>query len=103
VVELTDPFAYQQPLWLEGLGLCAEGRGGEFLRDGGPGRLHVNPSGGMLCGNPMMIAGLYRAAESVLQLRGEAGARQVKGASRALAHSSSGPAGQFQSVMVLEA
>jgi len=103
VVELTDAFAYQQPLWLEGLGLCGEGRGGEFLREGGPGKCRVNPSGGMLCGNPMMIAGLYRAAESALQLRGEAGERQVKGASRALAHSSSGPAGQFQSVLVLEA
>lgn len=102
IVELSDAYAYQQPLWLEGLGICAAGRGGSFLRDNGPARRNVNLSGGMLCGNPMMISGLYRAAESVLQLRGEAGERQAAGAARALAHSSYGAAGQFQSVLVME-
>lgn len=103
IIELSDAYAYQQPLWLEGLGMCAEGGGGAFLRDNGPERLKVNLSGGMLSGSPMMISGLYRAAESVLQLRGEAGERQAAGAARALAHSCYGAAGQCQTVLILEA
>jgi hypothetical protein len=38
----------------------------------------------------------------VLQLRGEAGERQVAGAKRALAHGQTGPAGQLQTVLVFE-
>lgn len=102
VVEVMDAYAYQQPMWLEGLGFCKEGKGGSFIDEGGPDRFNVNLSGGMLAGNPMIIAGLYRAAEGFLQLRGEAGERQVEGAKRALAHSTNGPAGQFHSVLILE-
>jgi len=102
LIESTDAIAYQQPLWLEGLGICGEGQGGDFIADGGPVDRNVNLSGGMLCGNPIMIAGIYRAVESVLQLQGTAGERQIGGAARALAHSSSGAAGQFHSVLVLE-
>jgi len=39
----------------------------------------------------------------VLQLRGEAGARQVKGASTALAHGINGPCGQSHCVWILGA
>jgi len=56
----------------------------------------------MLAGNPLMLGGLARVAECVAQLRGEAGARQVAGAKRAVAQGASGPAGQLQSVVVLE-
>jgi acetyl-CoA C-acetyltransferase len=49
-----------------------------------------------------VIAGLYRAAEAVLQLRGDAGERQVPDVHRALAHSTTGPAGQFHTVAILE-
>jgi len=40
-------------------------------------------------------------AEAVLQLRGEAGDRQVKGAKVALAHGYTGICGQHQAVMIL--
>ena len=103
VVEVTDAYAYQQPMWLEGLGFCDDGQGGRFIEEDGPEKNNVNRSGGMLAGNPMIISGLYRAAEAVLHLRGEAGDRQVPDAKRALAHSSSGAAGQFHSVLILEA
>ena len=63
----------------------------------------MNLSGGMLGGNPLILGGLVRAAEAALQLRGEAGDRQVPGARRALAHGVMGPAGQFHTVAVLEA
>jgi len=101
LVELCDQYAYQQPLWLEGLGLCPAGQGGRFLEAGGAERLHLNPSGGMLAGNPLMLGGLVRAAEAALQLMGRAGERQVPDARRALAHGVMGPAGQFHTVAVL--
>jgi acetyl-CoA C-acetyltransferase len=100
VVELCDQYAHQQPLWLEGLGLCEAGQGGRFLEGGGAERIHLNPSGGMLAGNPLMLGGLVRAAEAALQLMGRAGERQVPGARRALAHGVMGPAGQFHTVAV---
>jgi acetyl-CoA C-acetyltransferase len=101
VVEVSDQYAYQQPMWLEGLGLCPEGGGGRFMDSGGPERMNVNMSGGMLAGNPLMLGGLVRAAEAALQLMGKAQGRQVPRAKRALAHGVMGPAGQFHSVAVL--
>jgi acetyl-CoA C-acetyltransferase len=56
----------------------------------------------MLAGNPLMIGGLVRAAEAVLQLRGEAGENQIDGIKTALAHGVMGPAGQFHSVITLK-
>lgn len=98
VVEVSDQFAYQQPLWCEGLGLCESGP--QYLEGEGAGR--VNLSGGMLAGNPLILGGLVRTVECALQLRGEAGANQIEGPRRALAHGVMGPAGQFHSVAVLE-
>lgn len=101
-VEICDQYAHMQPQWAEGLGLCPAGGGGAWLADGGPDRMNVNRSGGMLSGNPLMLGGLARVAECVLQLRGEAGGRQVADARRALAQGCTGPAGQLQTVVVLE-
>jgi hypothetical protein len=44
---------------------------------------------------------MARVAEAVLQLRGEAGARQVEGAKVALAHGYTGICGQLQAVTIL--
>jgi acetyl-CoA C-acetyltransferase len=106
VVECSEAFSYQEPLWCEGLGLCAAGEGGRLLEDGVTalgGQLPVNPSGGMLGGSPFIVAGLARLAEAVLQVRGDADGHQVRGVSRALAHGSYGPSGQHQSVAVVGA
>lgn len=102
VIEISDQYAYQQPLWMEGLGLCDESKGGKWIDADGPEKDHVNCSGGMLAGNPLMIGGLVRAAEAVLQLRGEAGGNQIDGAKTALAHGVMGPAGQFHSIVTLK-
>ena len=102
VVEIADQYAHQLPQYAEGLGLCAPGAGGQWLAEGGPDRQNVNRSGGMLAGNPLMLGGMARAAECVIQLRGEAGERQVPDARRALAQGATGPAGQLQTVIVLE-
>jgi acetyl-CoA C-acetyltransferase len=102
LVEMNDAAAYQLPLWAEGLGLAEEGKGGVWLDEGGLDRYRVNLSGGMLNGNPIMLGGLARAAEVVLQLRGEAGERQVEGIRSGLAHGTTGAAGQHQAVVILE-
>ena len=101
VIEVSDQYAYQQPMWLEGLGICEEGGGGRFIDRGGPEKSNVNLSGGMLAGNPLQLGGLVRAAEAALQLMGQAEGRQAPEAKRALAHGVMGPAGQFHSVAVL--
>jgi len=104
VVELYDAFSYMEPLWLEGLGLCEPGEGGRLLDKGitsMSGSLPVNPSGGVLSAHAMLVAGLARIIESVLQLRGEAGQRQVEGARTALAHGINGPCGQSHCVWIL--
>lgn len=102
LVELMDCYAYQQPMWLEGLGLCADGQGGQFLNENGPARYNVNLSGGMLTGRPLMIGGLYGAAEAVLQLKGQAGEHQASDVNCAVVQSTTGGAGQFQTVLILE-
>lgn len=106
LVELYDAFTYMEPLWLEGLGVCAPGQGASLIEKGittmdGP--LPVNPSGGVLSAHPVLVAGLARIIEATLQLRGEAGARQVPGARTALAHGINGPCGQSHCVWVLSA
>jgi len=102
LVELNDAYAYQLPMWAEGVGIAPEGDGGKWIDADGMDAQRVNLSGGMLNGNPIMLGGLARALEAVLQLRGEAGDRQVNGARRALAHGNTGPAGQHHAVVILE-
>lgn len=104
VAEVSEEYSYQELLWMEGLGLCGRGEAGRLLESGATGlggKLPVNPSGGMLAGNPTVVAGMARIAESVLQLRDEAGDRQVNGAKVALAHGFTGVCGALQGVMVL--
>lgn len=104
VVELYDAFSYMEPLWLEGMGFCEPGTGGRMIEKGisvKGGSLPVNPSGGVLSAHPVLTAGLARIIESTLQLRGEAGERQVPDAETALAHGINGPCGQSHCVWIL--
>jgi len=102
IAELNDPLAYQLPMWAEGLGLTGDAQGGKWVESGALDTWHVNLSGGMLNGNPIMLGGLARATEAILQLKGEAGDRQVEGAKKALAHGTTGPAGQHHAVIILD-
>jgi len=102
--EVYDAFSYMEPLWLEGLGICDDGMGCEYLERGYfdfGGKLPVNPSGGRLSANPVQAAGLYAMAEAVTQLRGKAGKHQVRGAETALVHGINGMCGQSHCVWVL--
>ncbi len=101
--ELCDHAAYQLPMWAEGVGIADDGKGGEWISAGGMDEYHVNVSGGQLNGNPFLLGGAARAIECFLQLRGEAGDRQVKGVRKALAHGTYGAAGQHQAVVIMEA
>lgn len=104
VAEICDEYSCQELLWMEGLGFCGRGEAGKLIDAGVTemgGQLPVNPSGGMLSGNPTVVAGATRVSEATLQLRGEAGKRQVPGASVALAHGVTGFCGQHQCVMIL--
>lgn len=104
VAEISEEYSYQELLWMEGLGFCERGEGGKLIDSGVTqmnGKLPVNPSGGLLSGNPVCVAGMARVAEAVLQLRGEAGDRQVKNAQIALAHGVTGICGQHHCVMIL--
>jgi acetyl-CoA C-acetyltransferase len=104
VAEISEEYSYQELLWLEGLGFCGRGEAGKLIDSSVTkinGKLPVNPSGGVLSGNPICVAGMARVAEAVLQLRGEAGDRQVKNAHVALAHGVTGICGQHHGVMIL--
>jgi len=103
-IELCAPYAHQEPLWYEGLGLCDAGEGAQLLDQGVTGMegpLPVNPSGGVLATNPYMARGLLRIVEAALQLMGKAGARQLTAPGVGLAHGSYGLAGQSHTVIVL--
>jgi len=105
VVELYDAFTYQELLWLEEMGLVEYGKGAKLLETGEfnmDGPLPVNPSGGLLAGHPVIAAGLYRIAEVVMQLRGDAGEHQVKKAKTGLAHGVNGLCGQSHCVWILD-
>jgi acetyl-CoA C-acetyltransferase len=105
LVELSDFYSYQELLWLEGMGFCPRGEGGRMVDQGVTelrGELPVNPSGGILSGNPVTVAGAVRVAEAALQLMGKAGGRQVEEARKALAQGHCGPCGQGQCVIILE-
>ncbi|MBU2547861.1 MAG: thiolase family protein [Proteobacteria bacterium] len=104
VAEIYDAFSYMELMWYEGLGFCPEGGGGKLMDAGVTqmgGDLPVNPSGGCLSANAVLVAGLARLIECVLQVRGEAAGRQVKDCSTALAHGINGPCGQSHCVMVM--
>jgi acetyl-CoA acetyltransferase len=81
IAEIHAPFTHQDLILRQALGLDDT--------------VTVNPSGGALCANPMMAAGLVRLGEAATRIsRGEA--------NRAVAHATSGPCLQQNLVCVLE-
>ena len=90
VVELHDCFSCNEMITYEALRLCPEGKGGQFVDEGAQtygGQVVVNPSGGLISkGHPLGATGLAQCSELCWQLRGQAEARQVKGARVALQH-----------------
>ena len=90
--EVDDTYAYKELQHLIALGLYSEGaEAGRSLEAGETkpdGKIPVNVSGGALgMGLPLEASGLYRVVELVLQLRGQAGARQLPDVRLGLAQS----------------
>lgn len=79
VALLYDGFTFNALSWLEALGFCDFGAGGDFIAGGRgiavDGRLPINPHGGQLSAGRTHGYGFFR--EAVLQLRGQAPGRQV--------------------------
>jgi acetyl-CoA acetyltransferase len=79
VAELYDGFTYLTIAWLEALGICGDGEAGPFVEGGTriarDGALPLNTYGGQLSAGRMH--GYWALHEGILQLRGEAGERQV--------------------------
>jgi acetyl-CoA C-acetyltransferase len=82
--EVHDCFTIAEIMAVEALGLVEKGRGGPATLGGETklgGRIPVNTSGGLKSkGHPVGATGVAQAVEIVEQLRGEAGARQVRDA-----------------------
>ncbi|ANS65958.1 hypothetical protein SLINC_3734 [Streptomyces lincolnensis] len=80
--EIYDAFTYMTLVTLEDLGFCGKGEGGAFVEKGRllveGGELPVNTDGGGLSAQHPGMRGLFLLVEAVRQLRGEAGARQVR-------------------------
>ena len=92
--QLYDCFTPVVLVELEDLGFCAKGEGGPFVAAGSiepDGVLPVNTHGGLLShchpGNP---GSMFALTEAVLQLRGQAGGRQLTKADLALVHGQGG-------------
>jgi acetyl-CoA acetyltransferase len=83
LAEIHAPFSHQELIVTEALGLDET-------------RTRINPSGGALASNPVMVAGLVRIGEAARQLAAGAG-------KRAVAHATGGPCLQQNLVCVLEA
>ena len=91
LAEVDDTYSYRELMHLEALRIGRPGEAGGMLEEGQfnrEGELPVNASGGSLGQGYLFEAnGLARTLECVLQLRGEAGERQVPDAGVAVAQS----------------
>ena len=97
VAEVHDATSFCEIYQIEMLGLCALGEGGPFVESGATrlgGKIPVNVSGGLVSkGHPIGATGLSMIYEITQQLRGEAGARQIEGASLGLIENGGGVIG----------
>ncbi|MBJ7483878.1 thiolase family protein [Brevundimonas sp.] len=105
VAEVHDATAVGEMIEIEAIGLTPPGEGGlaaERGETGLGGRIPVNPSGGLECkGHPIGATGLGQVYELVLQLRGEAGSRQVPDARLAIAQNGGGVIGIEEAVVAV--
>jgi acetyl-CoA C-acetyltransferase len=95
--EVHDCFTIAEICAIEDLGFVKKGEGGKAAESGLTaigGKIPINPSGGLkACGHPVGATGVKQAVEITLQLRGEAGKRQIDGAEIGLTHNVGGSGG----------
>ena len=94
VVNVYDGFSIFVPLWLETLGFCKEGEAFDFMTDDViaiDGKLPLNTSGGNLGSGRMH--GVPHFMDTVLQVMGRSGPRQVNNVEIALVTAGGQPGG----------
>jgi acetyl-CoA C-acetyltransferase len=105
VADVHDCFTIAEIMAYEDLGFCKKGEGGPFVSDRQTyvgGAVAVNVDGGLKAkGHPIGATGLSMTYEIALQLRGEAGERQVPDADVGLTHNVGG-IGQYCFVQVMK-
>lgn len=105
LAELHDATSYGELHQTEAMGFCPLGEGGPYAETGATklgGKQPVNTSGGLECrGHPIGASGLAQIYELGLQLRGEAGKRQVEGAKLGLAENGGGNIGVEEAAMCI--
>ena len=94
--EYHDMFSIYAALQLEAVGFAIKGKGWKLAADGSiglKGKIPCATMGGMKArGFPGGASGVYQAVEAAIQLRGQAEANQIAGATTALIQSLGGPA-----------
>ncbi|MFC6310668.1 thiolase family protein [Paraburkholderia dipogonis] len=94
VAEVHDASAMGEIVQAENLGLVPRGQGGPAAERGDftiGGRIPINTSGGLESkGHPLGATGIGQLYELTMQLRGEAGSRQVPGARHAIQENGGG-------------
>jgi acetyl-CoA C-acetyltransferase len=104
VAEVHDCFTIAELMAYEDLGFAKPGEGAELIRARESyigGKIPINVDGGLLSkGHPIGATGGSQIRTIVLQLRGEAGETQVKGAEIGLVHNIGG-VGIYGNVTIL--
>jgi acetyl-CoA acetyltransferase len=105
VAEVHDATSFSLIYQAEMMGFCESGDGGPFIASGATaldGRIPLNPSGGLIGkGHPVGATGIAMIHELMLQLRGEAGSRQVRDANIGLAENGGGVIGFDEAVCIV--
>ncbi len=95
--EVHDCFTIAEICAIEDMGFVKKGEGGKASIEGMTaigGKIPINTSGGLkACGHPVGATGVKQAVEIALQLRGDAGKRQIDGAEIGLTHNVGGSGG----------
>ncbi len=90
LAEVHDNYTVSEIVAIEDLRFVKKGDGGPATEEGLTdlnSKISINPSGGLKArGQPVGATGIAQAVEVVRQLRGEAGERQVSGATLGLTH-----------------
>ncbi len=105
LAELHDATSYGELHQTEAMGFCPLGEGGPWAESGATklgGKQPINTSGGLECrGHPIGASGLAQIYELGIQLRGDAGKRQVEGARIGLAENGGGNIGVEEAAMCI--
>jgi acetyl-CoA C-acetyltransferase len=104
LAEVHDCFSITELMNIQDLGLCAQGDGAKFVREGHThveGSMPINPSGGLKCfGHPIGATGCRMITEVTKQVQGRAEGAQVENARLGLAQNLGGT-GSVCSITIL--